>query len=217
MNEKGTLDLMLNILTGTAEDKLIKQLKLFCFIQKKPKGEILFIEHTKGSYIYFLINGKIKLYRTNEKGNECLIRFVNSNEFFAEILLTQDIYPVTAQTVSGSTLMLIDKNKLLEILKIHPEFSLHIIQMFAKRINYLMDTIERISTQDAKEKFLNYIHYLSKIQDSLTVDLDIPKQDLALLLGMAKETFSRVEKQLIREGIIKVNNKQIKILKGILP
>ncbi len=199
------------------DTKIIELLKASCFIVKKKKSEVLFEQGSKGSIIYYLLDGKIKLYRLDEKGNECVINFIQKNEFFAEILLVQDTYPVSAQALETSIMVAIDKNKLLPLLKSSFEFSLNIITMLVKRINYLVDTIERLSTQDAKEKFLNYIAFLSKTKKSNTVTIDIPKQELALLLGMAKETLSRVEKQLSSDGIIEVNNRQIKILKQILP
>ncbi len=202
---------------GINDTKAIELLKTYCFIVKKKKSEVLFTQGSKGSIIYYLLDGKIKLYRLDEKGNECVINFIKKNEFFAEILLVQDTYPVSAQALETSIMVAIDKNKLLPLLKSSFEFSLSIITMLVKRINYLVDTIERLSTQDAKEKFLNYITFLSKAKKSNTVTIDIPKQELALLLGMAKETLSRVEKQLSSDGIIEVSNKQIKILKHILP
>ncbi len=202
---------------GINDQKTLKLLENACFIVKKQKGEILFRQNQKGSHIFYLLDGKIKLYRLDEKGNECVLHFVNKNEFFAEILLAQDMYPVTAQPITNSTMIAIDKNKLVLLLNSHIDLPLKIIQMLVNRINYLVDTIERLSTQNAKEKFLNYLNYLKKTQKSNPVELDIPKQELALLLGMSKETFSRIEKQLENEGIISVKNKKISILKQILP
>lgn len=216
-NEKKAIEALFKVILGINDPKIIELLETSCFVVKKQKGEIIFTQNDQGSIIYYLLDGRIKLYRLDEKGNECIIHFVNKDEFFAEILLTQNIYPVTAQTLTKAIMIGIDKNKLLPLLKSNPELSLNIIFMFAKRINYLVDTIERLSTENAKERFLSYLAYLSKIQKSHTIILDVPKQELALLLGMAKETFSRIEKQLVYEGIIEVSNKQIKILKEILP
>lgn len=216
-NEKKATEALFKVILGINDPKIIKLLETSCFVVKKQKGEIIFTQNDQGSIIYYLLDGRIKLYRLDEKGNECIIHFVNKDEFFAEILLTQNVYPVTAQALTNTIMIGIDKNKLLPLLKSNPELSLNIIFMFAKRINYLVDTIERLSTENAKERFLSYLAYLSKIQKSHTIILDVPKQELALLLGMAKETFSRIEKQLVYEGIIEVSNKQIKILKEILP
>jgi len=215
--KKNPVSLIFRVILGIDDPKTIELLETSCFVTKKQKGEILFRQGQRGSIIYYLLDGRVKLYRLDQKGNECVIHFVNKNEFFAEILLTQDTYPVNAQMLCNSTMLGVDKNKLLPLLKSHPDFSAKIIFMFASRINYLVDTIERLSMESAKEKFLNYLTYLSKIHKSQTVILDIPKQELALLLGMAKETFSRIERQLISDGIIAVNNKEIKLLKQILP
>ena len=215
--KKNPVSLIFRVILGIDDPRTIELLETSCFVTKKQKGEILFRQGQTGSIIYYLLDGRIKLYRLDQKGNECVIHFVNKNEFFAEILLTQDTYPVNAQMLCNSTMLGVDKNKLLPLLKSHPDLSAKIIYMFANRINYLVDTIERLSMESAKEKFLNYLIYLSKIHKSQTVTLDIPKQELALLLGMAKETFSRIERQLISDGVIAVNNKEIELLKQILP
>ncbi|PMP63415.1 Crp/Fnr family transcriptional regulator [Desulfurella multipotens] len=215
--EKKLIQLTFKSIFGINDPKILEMLEKTCTIVKKQKDEILFRQYQKGSIIYYLIDGRIKLYRLDEKGNECVVHFVRNNEFFAEILLTQDVYPVNAQMLMDSIMIGIDKNILLSFLKPNPELSLHIIYLFSQRINYLVDTLERLSTQNAKERFLNYLNYLKRTQKSNTIVLDLPKQELALLLGMSKETFSRIEKQLNQEGIICVKNKQIDILKQILP
>ncbi|HHS48846.1 MAG TPA: cyclic nucleotide-binding domain-containing protein, partial [Desulfurella acetivorans] len=129
--KKNPVSLIFRVILGIDDPKTIELLETSCFVTKKQKGEILFRQGQRGSIIYYLLDGRVKLYRLDQKGNECVIHFVNKNEFFAEILLTQDTYPVNAQMLCNSTMLGVDKNKLLPLLKSHPDFSAKIIFMFA--------------------------------------------------------------------------------------
>ncbi len=177
----------------------------------KKKKEIIFLESQEGTNMYFLVSGSIKLYKTNDEGKEAVIHFVEPGEFFAEIVLfLKNRYPVSAVAIQNSQMLSIDSKKMFEIIKKNPDFAMKTIGIFSHRLNYMANSIKNLSIMDTKNKFLNYLNSIKN--DDNIVTLNIPKQELALLLGIAPETFSRVLKQLSEQGMIEINGKTIKLL-----
>ncbi|KAA0257978.1 Crp/Fnr family transcriptional regulator [Deferribacter autotrophicus] len=216
MNKKDALRFFKNVFLSTADDEIIEKLTYISSIKKISKKEILFMEEEKGSNVYFLVSGAIKLYKTNDEGKTVIIHLVKPGDIFAEILLyLKKTYPVTAEALEDSTVLAIDAEKLFDQLKANPDFSMKLIGALAKRIKELLSKIENLTLDDVKKRFLNYIYTLSKQKKTDTITLPAPKGDIALMLGIRAETFSRLLKKLQDEGIIFIDGKNIKILKEV--
>ncbi len=193
--------------------ELIEHLDLISSVVYKKKKELIFLENQQGRHVYFLVSGSIKLFKTNEEGKEAVIHFVEPGEFFAEILLfLHNRYPVSAMAIKDSVLLAIDAQRMFELIEKNPSFAMRLIGVFAQRLNYMANIIKNLSIMDARTKFLNYLKSLRSTESNV-VELNIPKQEIALLLGIAPETFSRVLKQLSNDGYIEMEGKKIRILK----
>lgn len=213
MNKNSSLKMFMNIFVGSNEQELYDMFdKIASFIQKERK-QIFFFEEQEGENVYFLTSGMVKLYKTNEEGKEAIIHFVRSGELFAEILLyLRNKYPVTAVATENSTALVINSKKLFEIIKQKPEISMKLIGTLAQRIKYFVNMVENLTLADAQKRFLNYLKNLSAKKNSSTFTLPASKADVALLLGVAPETFSRLLKKMSDDGILKVDGKDITLL-----
>ncbi len=211
MNKKQAVDFFLSSLKIRNDREFYDKIDSISSLVYKKKKEIIFLEAQKGSNLYFLITGNIKLYKTNEEGKEAVIHFVEPGEFFAEIILfLENRYPVSALAIKNSYLLSIDSSKLFKLVEQSPDFAMKLIGVFAQRLNYMANIIKNLSIMDTKEKFLNYLDTIKNRDNTAT--LNIPKQEIALLLGIKPETFSRVLRQLSDEGAIEIHGKNIKIL-----
>lgn len=213
MNKNSSLKMFMNIFVGSNEQQLYDMFdKITSFIQKERK-QIFFFEEQEGENVYFLTSGMVKLYKTNEEGKEAIIHFVRPGELFAEILLyLRNRYPVTAVATENSTALVINSKKLFDIIKQKPEISMKLIGTLAQRIKYFVNMVENLTLADAQKRFLNYLKNLSAKKNSSTFTLPASKADVALLLGVAPETFSRLLKKMSDEGILKVDGKDITLL-----
>ncbi len=212
MNKKEALNFFLKSLNIKEEPNFLNFINSISNLIYKKKKEIIFLELQEGTSLYFLVSGNIKLYKTNDDGKEAVIHFVEPGEFFAEIVLfLKNRYPVSAITIKNSWLLEIDALKLFEAIQKNPDFAMKLIGIFAHRLNYMANIIKNLSIMNTREKFINYLETVKK--DDNTITLNIPKQEIALLLGITPETFSRVLKQLSKEGVIAIEGKTIKLLK----
>ncbi len=211
MNKKQAIDFFLSSLKIRNDKEFYNKIDSISSLVYKKKKEIIFLEAQKGKDLYFLLSGNIKLYKTNEEGKEAVIHFVEPGEFFAEIILfLENRYPVSALAIKNSYLLSIDSSKLFKLVEQSPDFAMKLIGVFAQRLNYMANIIKNLSTMDTKEKFLNYLDTIKNSDNTAT--LNIPKQEIALLLGIKPETFSRVLRQLSDEGAIEIHGRNIKIL-----
>jgi CRP/FNR family transcriptional regulator len=213
MDKKNALKMFVNCFLGNADDETFKLLDSISSLVKKNKKEIFFFEDQEGENIYFLATGHIKLYKTNDEGKEAIIHFVKPGELFAEILLyLRNRYPVTAEAVVDSVALAINSKKLYQLIKENSDISMKLIGMMAQRIKYFLNMIENLTLSDARNRLLRYLKVLADKNKDNKVILPASKGDIAILLGIAPETFSRLLKKLTEENIIKVNGKEIELL-----
>ncbi len=211
MNKKEALQKFLDTLNIRSEN-LAEEINAISMLISKHKGDIVFLEGDKGEDLFFVLQGKIKLFKTSGEGKEITIKIVQENELFAEIVLfLKNRYPVSAIALENSLLLAINSKKIYERIKRNPEFAMKMIGMFATRLTYLTDKIKELSIDDARERLLNYLYHNKN--DNRIVNLTIPKKEISSEIGISPETLSRTLKRLQNEGIITIEGKKIRLLK----
>jgi CRP/FNR family transcriptional regulator, dissimilatory nitrate respiration regulator len=133
---------------------------------------------------------------------------------FAEILFyTECRYPVTATVLENATLLGISAGKMSQLLETSPGFSMRLIGLLAKRLQYFVAMIEQLVNSDVRQRFIAYLVHLSEERHKSRFRLPVPKGELAALLGTTPETFSRLLHQLDQEGVIELHGREISLLK----
>ena len=61
--------------------------------------------------------------------------------------------------------------------------------------------------------YSNYLNYLAEQEHSRSFKFPVPKGEIALLLGITPETFSRMLRKLVDENIITIKGKGIHLLR----
>lgn len=215
MDKISAIKMFANCFLGNLDEDTYGLLKNISTLVKKDKKEIFFFEDQEGENIYFLASGLVKLYKTNDEGKEAIIHFVRPGELFAEILLyLRNRYPVTAEAVENCTALSINSKKLFQLIRENPDISMKLIGMMAQRIKYFLNMIENLTLSDARNRLLRYLRVLADKNKDNTITLPVNKGDIAILLGIAPETFSRLLKKLSEERIIRVEGKQIELLEN---
>jgi CRP/FNR family transcriptional regulator len=201
MQTENALTLFQRCLFGKADKDMTHFLTPSARVIQLKKGDTLFVEGEPGSWIGFVIEGIVRLYRTSPEGKETVVRFIQPHELFAEVLLTgQQTYPVSANALENSTVLQISSSGLREIILKEPDFALRFIGLLTAHLKYLVSLIENRSTQDVKLRLLNYITHLADSHKTNRIKLPVPKGELALLLGTTPESLSRTLKQLTDSG-----------------
>ena len=213
MDKEIAVNMFMQAFFGTTDNPLHRTLvEDSSRLVKAGKKQLLFNEGDKGSELYFLARGKVKLFRSTEDGKEAVIRLLDSGEYFAEILLQlKRHYPVSAITLEESELLAIDADKILEHIESNPDAAMQFIGALSQRIKYLLGMVEQLTLSDIRQRFANYLLALSEKQGSAEVHLPAAKGEGALLLGTTAETFSRLLGKLANEGAIKIEGRVIHI------
>ncbi len=170
-------------------------------IKKVKTGEMLFLDGEKGSDIFILASGKIKLFKSAPDGREIIMKLVRPREAFAEILLFEDdTYPVSAVAIEDSTVLAMNKITIIDSLD-DIDSRNEFIAGLMKKMRYLTQRIVFLTAYDVEDRFFKFLldHYGKKEN----YQMELSKKDIASAIGTIPETFSRLIKRLKQRNIIK--------------
>jgi CRP/FNR family transcriptional regulator len=115
--------------------------------------------------------------------------------------------------MTASATFFFPKKEFVELIAAHPELALAVIAALARRLRRFSAKIESLSLQDVPTRLAAHLLYLADKQGgSDQVTLDIPKKQLANLLGTSAETLSRIFAELSAAGLIQVEGRKIALL-----
>ncbi|WP_304545121.1 Crp/Fnr family transcriptional regulator [Sulfurimonas microaerophilic] len=189
-------------LFNSLNDDEIKSIESMTLIKKLQKGEILFYEGEQANSFYILLEGDLKLYKTNAKANEIVLHHFQEPTMLAEMATIEDVpFPATACAQMDNTLVaLIPKEKFLTLLENIPQLSWHIIKSLTHKIKSLEKSINRNLVYDATTKVC------SLIEENPNIFHTKKNVEIATMLNITPETLSRTLRKLKDLGVLDENN-----------
>lgn len=174
-----------------------------------PKGNIVFHEGEPGEFLLLIIEGKVKVVLLGEQGQETILTTMNSGAFFGELSLI-DGAPRSASviTLQNSSFLQLKRETFLEVLRMHPNIALKVLRQLSLRVRDLTEEIRSLTMFDIYGRVLRCLVRLGQTQgkrEKATITLLSPptNQDLARMIGCARESVSRAMKVLQENEYLK--------------
>ncbi|HLR23032.1 MAG TPA: Crp/Fnr family transcriptional regulator [Pseudogracilibacillus sp.] len=193
-------------------DDEYNKIKPFLMHKKINKNEHLFHCGEKMESIYFLISGKIKTYKTNVNGKEFLVQLYSGKDVFPHIgyYFHVDKYPVSALVLKDVELFYIPLNNLYQILSSSNTFCIFFLKVMGAKTIDLQHRLEDKILSSTMEQVVHMLIRLSEKygiqlvnQNAILLNEPLHNTDLANMVGMTRETISRMMNQLYEEKIIR--------------
>jgi len=184
----------------------IKELYNQTHIKHFTKDSIVFYEGDESTYLHILLEGSIKLYKTTPKGTQIQINRLAAPEFIGEYAcFEQQPFPATCEFVTNGVMGLLPFDVVYKHLS-NPNFSLEIIKSLTGKVGLLSALVHKETVLSSE----------AKVADLMTQKLSLfhrlKNNELASILNLTPETFSRIMTKFKKEGIIVVESQTVKIL-----
>ncbi|MFZ5797091.1 MAG: Crp/Fnr family transcriptional regulator [Desulfobulbaceae bacterium] len=175
------------------------------------RGESIFFEGDPGDGFYMVAEGQVKIFKMSLDGKEQILHIFGPGEPFGEVpVFHGQPFPANAMALSRTRLLFFPRRQFVELVTEHPTLALNLLAMLSLRLRRFAAQIESLSLKEVPGRLAAYLLYLAEEQGSTTqVTLDIPKGQLASLLGTIPETLSRIFARMTEEGLIRVEGRTI--------
>ncbi|MGB5966313.1 MAG: Crp/Fnr family transcriptional regulator [Sulfurimonadaceae bacterium] len=207
---------MLNLQECYFFDKLNSdELKELEKISKKvsyTKGSILFYEKEEADSLILLVEGVVKIYKTDLKNNEVIMRRFRAPTLVAEMATCEEIpFPASASFETDGTVIMIDYKRFKERFMNKPDIANTIIKSLSRKIKNLEEVIDLNIVLDTTARLAKYLYENESILDELK------NYQIAEDLHMTPETLSRTLKKFSILGLLEKgdNGYEIMNLEGL--
>jgi len=186
------------------DEDTIKKIEKFTTEHSISKDNIVFYEGDDSKFLYLLVSGIIKLYKTSSHHKEIVLKYFHENELIGEVANFEQIpYPATAKAYTDVEILKINFDSLKDIIYSSPELSFIIQTSLIKKIKNLETIISTNLVLDSKERVAKYIYNHS--EDFFTTKNIL----IAEILSVSPETLSRILKFFKDHDIIDIKSKKV--------
>lgn len=173
------------------------------------QGTHLFMQGDPLTNVYFILNGKVKIYRTDMQGKEQIINVLGSGQMFPhQGFFRNDNYPAHAEILEEAVLVYIPIHLFEEFLITNPEVSVKVFRVLGDMIVDLHNRLEEQILHNTYEQIILLLLRLTKTHgkeigsDQIKLTTQFTNKDLANMIGSSRETVSRTLTQLKKNQLI---------------
>ena len=184
---------------------------------RKERGEFIYMPGDRAECVYILKHGRVKLSVLSESGKEIAIDIIQSGEIFGEFALVDELQRSNmAQALDDVLMWVFSKHDFTKLLTSLPMLALSYIKLVGDRRRRMEKKLSDITSKPVSGRICELLHELSTSAaefESAGTDYVVPltHQDVASLIGAARQTTTTVLNDLERRGIIELGRGWIRV------
>jgi CRP/FNR family transcriptional regulator len=174
------------------------------------ENEVILRESSYIKAIPIVLQGSLRVMRTEEDGRELLLYYIKAGESCIMSFLGgihDDTSKINAVAEEKTELLLIPMDKISLLVKDFPEWLDYIFKLYHKRFEELLEVVDAIAFKKLDERILDFVKNKAKLTNSNVINLT--HEQIANELGSARVVVSRLLKQLESEGVVELGRNKI--------
>jgi CRP/FNR family transcriptional regulator, dissimilatory nitrate respiration regulator len=179
------------------------------------KKEVLFHQGDPSEALYTVVSGHIKLTIGASRQQEKVVGLLGRGQSFGEItVFLGEPCPNTAQAIEDTYILAISRDTVMQVMNRKCLLASKMLVGMCRRMHDLIRDIDNCHLRSAAQRVACYLLQSRPDIHALHYDVNLPstKQDVATMLNLTPETFSRTLQQLGDEGCIRVMGRHVRIL-----
>ncbi len=207
-----SLDKLNTLLSSNKGNEELKKLIAERKVRHIKKKQIIYYEGDTVNGIYLVVSGNVKTIKVAEDGRELLTGMYGPEAYFGTAaMLANDQYRETAEATEDTSLCLLPKEPLEELLNKYPEVANQFIRLLANNVLNKEEQLLQLAYHSVRKRMAGVLLRLLKADDGNS-QISVSRDNLAAMAGMATETVSRILSDFKEEKLIERKASQIIIL-----
>lgn len=213
---KSDIDGVNHLISVTYGKDYLEELRTGRDVSRYKKKQIVYSEGNHPSRLFYVQKGKVKTFKQNEDGKEFIVGLYTEGDFLGYIPLMEGrIYQETAEALDDTELLVIPRSEFEELLGSNPQVMKKFMSILASNINEKAGQLLAIAYNSLRKKVADTLITLDRTYNK-THDqnfcIDISRENLAAMAGVAKESLIRMLGELKDEKLISMDGAKIRIM-----
>jgi len=179
------------------------------------KGEIIFREGAYPTGIFYITSGKVKKYKLDKDAKEQIIYIANTGELLGyHSILAEDRYPDSAAAIEESKIAFIPKEDFLDALNQSDVLSKRLLKTLSHEFAVMANSLTMFAHKSVRERLAIQLiiireKYKVNFQPGMPVEINISRDDLASIVGTARENVIKVLSEFKKDKILETKGRII--------
>ena len=188
-------------------------------IKRFRKNQTILFEDETNAYMYMLLSGRVKVVQVMEDGKESIRAIHKTGDSFGELsLLDCKTSPAMVVAMEDTTAAIIRRENFFAILYKQRRVLDNLLQMFCFRLRDSWDRFQMVNFKNATQRVIMLLQQQScehgeKIPAGVLLIDRLTHQNIADIVGLNRETVTRIIDKLQKDGAITVRKDKRIILR----
>ena len=177
------------------------------------RGETIFKQGALAAHLVYIKAGLVKVYREHQ-GQELVLSLETKGKMLGlHTIGTLNIYPYSVTAFDDVSVCLIDISSVKTLIESNAKFATKLFNLISEDALFLYDRMACLTIKQLHGRFADLLLCLSlRIYKRKIFKVPLTKKDMAAIMSMSQESFSRVIKEFNDDGILEFTGNQINIL-----
>jgi CRP-like cAMP-binding protein len=189
-------------------------------LREFAKDDIIFRQGDDSREVYFVLKGKVRVYRISPAGEETSIDIFSTNDVLGEMAaIDHQPRSATAKAVTKASLLAMSQEDFVRHARTIPDLAFALARLLSQKLRWTAAFAESVAQFDAAGRLLHILLlYRERFGRAVEpgkryeIELDLNQSDLASMVGARREWVNRLFSEWRRRGLVEFNRDSITIL-----
>ncbi|RYG40704.1 MAG: response regulator [Chitinophagaceae bacterium] len=177
-----------------------------------PKKQVLYQEGKRPRFLYYLVKGKLKTFRSNEDGKEYIIDLYNEGDFIGYAAIIDDsLYDDTAVVMENAEIIQIPREDFQEMIQGDIAIAGKFIRLITQNVKEKEERLLRHAYSSLRKRvaaaLIEIYHKLNPAGEKKTIE--ISREEIAQYVGTATESLIRTLSDFKSEKLLEIKDGKI--------
>lgn len=186
-------------------------------VRSYKKNSVIINEGDVGESLFVLLQGRVKVFATDENGREVTYGNIDAGDYFGEMSLDGGPRSASVITLEPSVCSVVTRTSVREHLIAEPDFAMELVTQVIRRARDATETARKMALLDVYGRVISTLESEEGPgrADAPVMLEQITHQAIASRVGASREMVSRLLKDLEKGGYIALGVKKITLLKKL--
>ncbi|WP_226676971.1 Crp/Fnr family transcriptional regulator [Mesobacillus jeotgali] len=173
------------------------------------KNSHIFMQGDPLENVYFINEGKVKVYKSDANGREQIVAILKKGEMFPHVgFFRKGGYPGYSEVLERASLVVVPISQFEKVLVDNPHLSIKVFKVLGEKIVDLQERLEAQILNNTYEQIikllirLGELHGVKQEDGTILLKADFTNKDLANMIGTTRETVSRTLTKMKKHELI---------------
>ncbi len=178
------------------------------------KGDNLTKQGAFASYVLFVINGIARQYLEGDQSRDFNLRIIKPGEFVGlSAIFSKNTFNYSSIAITDCHVFLVEKDAISKVIKQNGMFGFSIIKRYCEQNTDLLNVVRNLMYKQMNGRLADTLLYIESLKpENDSIFQLLSRKDLADFAGISTESVVKLLKTFEKDGLIKLDVKEITLL-----